>query len=177
MTRTIVTCATLMRATLTRAILTCAPCGGQILLISPSNPWEIPVGSLRSGPEKALKVLNEMQFFSKGGPEREEMHVMFEMLCKNRNPEAGEAELELSYAAVTKIFAASRKEGGNKKAKRAAWQACVQAEEPRRKTRRPRRTPLEGRRQLTGPACRAFSRRRTAAAAAFWRSSGARPWT
>ena len=47
---------------------------------------------------------------------------MFEILCKNRAAEAGEAELDLSVAAVTKVFTAAKKDG-NKKAKRAAWQA------------------------------------------------------
>ena len=64
-------------------------------------------------------------FLTKGGPEREEMHAMFELLCKNRSPEPGERELELSYSAVTKIFADAQKEGGNKKAKRDAWQKAV----------------------------------------------------
>ena len=46
---------------------------------------------------------------AKGGPEREEMHVMFELLCKNRSPEAGEAELDLSYPMVTKVFSEAAK--------------------------------------------------------------------
>ena len=95
------------------------------LVISQSTRFEIPVGALRSGPEKALKALTELTFLSKGGPEREEMHAMFELLCKNRAAEPGEAELDLSYTAVTKIFSDSQKTGGNPKAKRATWQASV----------------------------------------------------
>jgi ribosomal protein L13E len=94
------------------------------LSISTTNKWEIPVGALRSGPEKALKALAETPFLSKGGPEREEMHVMFELLCKNRSVEPGDQELELSYGAVTKVFTESMKKAPVK-AKRAAWQASV----------------------------------------------------
>ena len=52
------------------------------------------VGTLRAGPEKAVKALIEMPFLSQGGPGREEMHAMYELLCKNRNPEPGEAEID-----------------------------------------------------------------------------------
>ena len=95
------------------------------MIICPTTKWEIPVGTLRSGPEKALKVLSEVPFLSKGGPERKEMHTMFELLCKNRNPEPSEPELELSVTAVTKVFNDSQKEGVKKEAKRKAWQSSV----------------------------------------------------
>ena len=49
---------------------------------------------------------------------------MFELLCKNRSPEPDERSLELSSAAVTKVYLASQK-GGNTKAKRTAWQSGV----------------------------------------------------
>ena len=81
----------------------------ELLTISPSNPWKIPVGSLRAGPETAAKMLNETPFLTKGGPEREEMFVMFEMLSKNRNPDPSEAEVEASAGPVTKIFEAAQK--------------------------------------------------------------------
>ena len=97
----------------------------EALIISQATGWEIPVADLRGGPEKALKTMNEMPFLTKGGPEREEMHAMFELMCKNRNPEPGETELEFSYTAVTKIFTDAMKTGGNKKAKRDAWQKAV----------------------------------------------------
>lgn len=95
------------------------------LVISQKTKWEIPVGALRSGPDKCLRTLSEMAFLSQGGPEREEMHAMFELMCKNRNPEPGEGELEPSLSAVTKIFADSQKTGGSVKAKRESWQKSV----------------------------------------------------
>ena len=97
----------------------------EALIISKKSRWEIPVGALRSGPEKALNVMLATPFLSEGGPLREEMHAMFELLCKNRSAEPGETELELSYTAVTKIFMDSQKTSGNKKAKREAWQKSV----------------------------------------------------
>lgn len=98
----------------------------QTVVISEKARWEIPVGTLRSGPEAALKALSETPFFQPGGPGREEMHAMFELLCKNRSEEPGESELELSYAAATKVVNDSQtKGGGNKNAKRDAWQRSV----------------------------------------------------
>ena len=73
---------------------------------------------------QALKTLCEAPFLTKGGPEREEMHAMFELLCKNRSAEPGEQELDLSYSGVTKVFTDTQK-SGNKKAKRDAWQKSV----------------------------------------------------
>ena len=96
----------------------------EILVISQQTRWEIPVGALRSGPEKALSVISSMQLLQKGGPEREEMYFMFELLNKNRNPEAGETEIELSYSSVQKIFTDSQK-NGEKKVKREAWHKAV----------------------------------------------------
>ena len=97
----------------------------ETLVISPATKWELPVAALRSGPEKAFKTLNETPFLVKGGPEREEMNAMFELLCKNRSEEPGDAELEFSRTPVTKIFTDAAKSSGNKKAKRAAWQTSV----------------------------------------------------
>lgn len=97
----------------------------ETLVICQSTRWEIPVQALRSGPERALKTLNEMQLLSKGGPDRDEMSAIFELLCKNRSTEPGESELELSYTAATKVFTDSLKPGVNAKAKRAAWQLSV----------------------------------------------------
>ena len=59
------------------------------LVISQKTQWEIPVAELRGGPEKAFKALSEVEFLVKGGPEREEMHTMFEMLCKNTASDFG----------------------------------------------------------------------------------------
>lgn len=95
------------------------------LIISKETKWEIPVGALRSGPSDAQKALLETPFLSKGGPERAEMQVMFELLCKNRSLEPGEGEIEVSFAAVSKVFIDSQKSGTNVKAKRTAWQASV----------------------------------------------------
>ena len=95
------------------------------LVISRKTGWEIPVATLRSGPEKALKALLDVPFLSKGGPEREEMHTMFELLCKNRSPDPGEPEIDLSYTAVSKVFTESRKDTSNKKLKRATWQTST----------------------------------------------------
>ena len=97
----------------------------ETLVISQTTNWPLPVGKLRSGPEAAIKALNEVPFLSKGGPEREEMHAMFELLCKNRNPDPSEAELDLSFTPVEAIFTDSARSGGNKKAKRAAWQSSL----------------------------------------------------
>ena len=74
---------------------------------------------------QALKALSEIAFLSQGGPEREEMFAMFEILCKNRGGEPGESELEPSNAVVSKIFNDAQQEGKNKKLKRAAWQSAV----------------------------------------------------
>ena len=71
-------------------------------VISKKTRWEIPVAALRAGPEKGQKALAEAPFLAQGGPQREELHAMFELLCKNRNPEPGESELELSFNAVSK---------------------------------------------------------------------------
>ena len=49
---------------------------------------------------------------------------MFELLCKNRNPEPGETEIDLSYTGVAKVFADSQRGAGGKKS-RAAWQTSV----------------------------------------------------
>ena len=95
------------------------------LIISQKTRWPIPVATLRSGPSDAVKCLGESQFLTPGGPEREEMQAMFELLLKNRNPEPGESELDLSLASVTKVFTDSQKSSGNLKAKRATWQASV----------------------------------------------------
>ena len=97
----------------------------EVLVISRMTKWEIPVGALRSGPEKALRAIGEVPFLVKGGPEREEMHAMFELLCKNRAQDPGESGLELSYAAVTKIFNETQKTGVTVKVKREAWQKSV----------------------------------------------------
>ena len=101
-------------------------------VISQRTRWEIPVLALRSGPEKAFKALMEQPFLSKGGPEREEMHTMFELLCKNRNPEPGESEIEFSFNFVSKVYEAAQRGGVPKKsdvagakAKRNAWQSAV----------------------------------------------------
>ena len=53
-------------------------------------------------------------------------HVKFliKLLCICSCPQ-GESELELSYTPVTKIFTDAQKTGGNKKAKREAWQKSV----------------------------------------------------
>ncbi len=96
----------------------------ETLIISKVTKWEIPVGSLRSGPEKALNALTATPFLSKGGPEREEMYAMFELLCKNRSEDAGESELELSYSGVIKIFTDAQKPG-NTRVKRENWQKAV----------------------------------------------------
>ena len=95
----------------------------ETLVISKETGWKIPVGALRSGPETATKTLNEVPFLSQGGPGREEMHAMFELMCKNRNPDAGEQELDLSYGGVTKIFNDAARPGGKKPAKRTSWQS------------------------------------------------------
>lgn len=96
----------------------------ETLVISQKTQYEIPILALRSGPEKALKTLSEIPFLTEGGPGREEMQTMFELLCKNRGAEPGEAELEVSLNAATKIFTDSQK-GSNKKTKRASWQTAV----------------------------------------------------
>ena len=70
-------------------------------------------------------MLGEVPFLSIGGPGREEMHAMFELLCKNRNPEPGESELELSHAAVSKVFLDAQKTNLKKEARRDAWQKSV----------------------------------------------------
>ena len=107
------------------------------LIICERTRWEVPVKALRSGPEKALKTLQEKPFLSKGGPERKEMFMMFELLCKNRNPEPGDAEIDMSVTPVKKIYTdACKKEEGKKEsdpkkialklqAKRSAWQLGV----------------------------------------------------
>lgn len=95
------------------------------LIICPETKWEIPVKALRSGPDKALKTLNEVPFLSKGGPERKEVHAMFELLCKNRNAEPSDGELKPSIAAVTKIFNDAKKENVKSAAKRVSWQNGV----------------------------------------------------
>ena len=96
----------------------------ETFIISQKTKWGIPVLQLRAGPEKAFATLMATSFLSKDGPQREEMHAMFELLCKNRNPEAGESELEVSYTPVVKIFSDSQK-AGNSRVKRENWQKAV----------------------------------------------------
>ena len=95
------------------------------LIICPKSRWEVPVLSLRSGPSTALKTLQSSPFLTKGGPQRKEIFMMFELLCKNRNAEPGESELEMSYNAVTKIFEDSRNPKQKPPQKRTAWQNSV----------------------------------------------------
>ena len=108
----------------------------ETLIICETTKWEVPVGALRSGPESALKTLGRTPLLSKGGPERKEVHAMHELLCKNRNPEPSSQEIEVSVAAVTKVFNDSRKEkvkqkddakkfAAQAKAKRDAWRVSA----------------------------------------------------
>ena len=92
--------------------LTCALCPHKLTAARAPPPLAL---------RQALKTLLEMPFLTKGGPEREEMHTMFELLCKNRNGEPSEGELEPSTTTISKIFSDSQR-GGNKKAKRETWQ-------------------------------------------------------
>ena len=97
----------------------------QKLIVSQTSQWEIPLSSLRSGPETALKALSEAQFLSEGGPGREDLHAIFEILGKNRSAAPGDDDIELSFTAVQKVFADAAKPGVASHVKRATWQASV----------------------------------------------------
>ena len=74
---------------------------------------------------QALKTLSQADFLSKEGPGRDDMHAMFEVLCKNRSGEPSEAEIDMSYKAVRTLVGEAAKPGVATKLKRAAWQASV----------------------------------------------------
>ena len=97
----------------------------ETLIISNTSRWGIPMRSLRSGPEAALKVLSDVPFLSRAGPGREDMHAMFEVLCNNRSGSPGADEIDLSFAAVSKIFSDAARPGVSSQVKCAAWQASV----------------------------------------------------
>jgi len=98
------------------------------LIICPNTLWPLPILKLRSGPQTALKSLTAAPFLSKGGPGRKEVHAMYELLCKNRNPEPSDGEIDASYNAVAKIFNEARAEvnsASKRAAKRGNWQTGV----------------------------------------------------
>jgi hypothetical protein len=98
------------------------------LIICPNTLWPLPILKLRSGPQMALKSLTAAPFLSKGGPGRKEVHAMYELLCKNRNPEPSDGEIDASYNAVAKIFNEARAEvnsASKRAAKRGNWQTGV----------------------------------------------------
>ena len=86
-------------------------CAGILSTLSEHMPPKLQKASV----EKAVKLLTELQFLTEGGPGREEVHAMYELLCKSRNSEAGEQELDLLYGAVTNVVSSCGGHAGVKR--------------------------------------------------------------
>ena len=88
---------------------------------SARRPWPS-AKNLRSG-EKALKTLQE-QPFTKGGPERKELHAMFELLCRTgQGPEPAGARpvARPRHRDLQRRQGEGRQEGGEAR----PWQTAV----------------------------------------------------
>ena len=88
-------------------------------IIIRENGFKIPTGGLRDPePSKALEALRETPFFTPGGPRREEIIFMADLLRKD---DYGEAEIKPGEDAVVKLLT----QANTGKIKKIAWEITV----------------------------------------------------
>lgn len=95
--------------------------GLQTLVISHESGFKIPVGQLRSPPDVALAALRMVPILSTGGPRREELYFIADILRSNTDVSVVEKAEKAAGEAVIKLRAAAR--GG--KLKRDAWEQSL----------------------------------------------------
>ena len=94
--------------------------GLQTLILSPSG-YTLPIGELRAGTTEALEALRRLPFYSPdGGPRREEINLMADLLRQNQSLQAEAAEVKEGDKASKLLEAASAG-----KIKKDAWQKKV----------------------------------------------------
>lgn len=88
--------------------------------VSNVSSFVVPVATLRASPEKGLNALRQHRFFTPGGPFREELFLMGDLMRKGNDPAYSE-ETKATVETVTKILGEARRGRLNKD----AWEASL----------------------------------------------------